>query len=129
VRRKELSRVHIYLLLTCFFIHSSSVSSDVNTLTYITGAFRGVESAGQAVAFGIKSSNTTDWLSIGFNIGLFVLSIPFAWFTIRTIGVGEKLFPSAADYAVASANTLKVDDEEVGQIGPITPLEKEKAVV
>ncbi|THH11682.1 hypothetical protein EW146_g7968 [Bondarzewia mesenterica] len=64
----------------------ASVSKDVNTLSYITGSLRGVECAGQAVAYGIKSTNTSDWISIGLNIGLFVLSIPFAWVVIKDIG-------------------------------------------
>jgi hypothetical protein len=46
------------------------VSDDFIVLSYMTGTLRGVECAGQAVAYGIKSSNTTDWLSIGLNIGL-----------------------------------------------------------
>lgn len=40
------------------------------SLSYMTGTLRGVECAGQAVAYGIKSSDTTDWLSIGLNVGL-----------------------------------------------------------
>lgn len=73
----------------------------------MTGTLRGVECAGQAVAYGIKSSDTMDWLSIGLNVGLctydacpttvdlintdvgfiVVLAIPFAWAVIRKIGV------------------------------------------
>jgi hypothetical protein len=41
----------------------------------MTGTLRGVECAGQAVAYGIKSSNTTDWLSIGLNVGLSEFSL------------------------------------------------------
>jgi hypothetical protein len=46
------------------------VSDDFVVLSYMTGILRGVECAGQAVAYGIKSSDTTNWLSIGLNIGL-----------------------------------------------------------
>ncbi|KAJ3565006.1 hypothetical protein NP233_g7912 [Leucocoprinus birnbaumii] len=67
----------------------SHMSSDFITLSYMTGVLRGVECAGQAVAYGIKSSNTTDWLSIGLNIGLIVLSLPFAWTVVRKIGVED----------------------------------------
>ncbi|KIY50808.1 hypothetical protein FISHEDRAFT_38238 [Fistulina hepatica ATCC 64428] len=67
----------------------SHMSDDFIVLSYMTGTLRGIECAGQAVAYGIKSSNTTDWLSIGFNIGLFVFSIPFAWRVIRKVGVVE----------------------------------------
>lgn len=67
----------------------SHMSSDFIVLSYMTGILRGVECAGQAVAYGIKSSNTTDWLSIGLNIGLIVLSLPFAWAVVRKIGVEE----------------------------------------
>ncbi|ESK94197.1 duf895 domain membrane protein [Moniliophthora roreri MCA 2997] len=63
------------------------MSDDFVVLSYMTGTVRAVESAGQAVAFGIKSSDTTDWLSIGLNVGLIVFSIPFAWLTVRKIGV------------------------------------------
>lgn len=83
---------------------SMPVSDDFVALSYMTGTLRGVECAGQAVAYGIKSSDTTDWLSIGLNVGLsgfFVLllalclttfvsvvfSLPFAWVVIRKIGV------------------------------------------
>lgn len=84
----------------------SFLSSDVNTLSYITGALRGVECAGQAVAYGIKSTNTSDWISIGLNVGLFVLSIPSAWVVIRDIGkegvdntIGVIVGAGAAEYA------------------------------
>jgi hypothetical protein len=82
------------------------VSDDFIALSYMTGTLRGVECAGQAVAFGIKSTDTTNWLSIGLNIGLstyyhlffsvrlahrpaVVFSLPFAWVVIRKIGVVE----------------------------------------
>ncbi|KAF7311401.1 MFS general substrate transporter [Mycena kentingensis (nom. inval.)] len=67
----------------------SQMSDDFIALSYMTGTLRGVECAGQAVAYGIKSQNTTDWLSIGLNVGLIVLSLPFAWAVIRKIGVVE----------------------------------------
>ncbi|TFK42489.1 major facilitator superfamily domain-containing protein [Crucibulum laeve] len=67
----------------------SHMSDDFIVLSYMTGALRGVECAGQAVAYGIKSSNTTDWLSIGLNVGLIVFSLPFAWIVIRKIGVTD----------------------------------------
>ncbi|KAJ8522395.1 hypothetical protein ONZ45_g1042 [Pleurotus djamor] len=72
---------------TSLFWIISHLSDDFITLSYMTGTLRGIECAGQAVAYGIKSSDTTDWLSIGFNIGLFVVSIPFAWVVIRKIGL------------------------------------------
>lgn len=65
----------------------SHMSDDFIALSYMTGTLRGVECAGQAVAYGIKSSDTTDWLSIGLNVGLIVLSLPFAWRVVRKIGV------------------------------------------
>ena len=49
---------------------SLAVSDDFIALSYMTGTLRGVECAGQAVAYGIKSSDTTNWLSIGLNVGL-----------------------------------------------------------
>lgn len=67
----------------------SHMSDDFIVLSYMTGALRGVECAGQAVAYGIKSSDTTDWLSIGLNVGLIVLSLPFAWLVVRKIGVKD----------------------------------------
>jgi len=52
------------------FLHiPQPVSRDFLTLSYMTGAFRGMECVGQAVAFAIKSSNTSNWLSVGLNIG------------------------------------------------------------
>ncbi|KAJ7137687.1 major facilitator superfamily domain-containing protein [Mycena epipterygia] len=67
----------------------SQMSDDFIALSYMTGTLRGVECAGQAVAYGIKSSDTTNWLSIGLNVGLIVFSLPFAWTVIRKIGVVE----------------------------------------
>ncbi|KAJ7172152.1 major facilitator superfamily domain-containing protein [Mycena filopes] len=67
----------------------SQMSDDFIALSYMTGTLRGVECAGQAVAYGIKSSDTTNWLSIGLNVGLIVFSLPFAWFVVRKIGVVE----------------------------------------
>ncbi|KAF9030690.1 hypothetical protein BDZ89DRAFT_1064472 [Hymenopellis radicata] len=67
----------------------SHMSDDFISLSYMTGTLRGVECAGQAVAYGIKSSDTTDWLSIGLNVGLIVLSLPFAWAVVRKIGVED----------------------------------------
>jgi hypothetical protein len=96
----------------------------------MTGSLRGVECAGQAVAFGIKSSNTTDWLSVGFNIGFsksyklsiriscslcsVVVSIPFAWLTIRKIGVSsfEKISFAALDSGKADSITGSVDEKD-----------------
>ncbi|KAL4264837.1 unc-93 family protein [Pleurotus pulmonarius] len=72
---------------TSLFWIIGQMSNDFIVLSYMTGTLRGVECAGQAVAYGIKSSDTTDWLSIGLNVGLFVLAIPFAWAVIRKIGV------------------------------------------
>ncbi|KAJ7940287.1 major facilitator superfamily domain-containing protein [Mycena leptocephala] len=67
----------------------SQMSDDFIALSYMTGTLRGVECAGQAVAYGIKSSDTTNWLSIGLNVGLIVFSLPFAWVVVRKIGVVE----------------------------------------
>ncbi|KAJ7578368.1 major facilitator superfamily domain-containing protein [Mycena floridula] len=67
----------------------SQMSDDFIALSYMTGTLRGVECIGQAVAYGVKSNNTTDWLSVGLNIGFIVVSLPFAWVVIRKIGVVE----------------------------------------
>ncbi|KAL0946515.1 hypothetical protein HGRIS_012731 [Hohenbuehelia grisea] len=74
---------------TSLFWIISHMSNDFIVLSYMTGTLRGVECAGQAVAYGIKSSDTTDWLSIGLNVGLIVFSLPFAWIVIRKIGVSK----------------------------------------
>ncbi|PFH54268.1 hypothetical protein AMATHDRAFT_135592 [Amanita thiersii Skay4041] len=71
---------------TCLYWIIGHMSNDFIVLSYMTGTLRGVECAGQAVAYGIKSSDTTDWLSIGLNVGLIVLSLPFSWAVIRKIG-------------------------------------------
>ncbi|KAK7467437.1 hypothetical protein VKT23_004491 [Stygiomarasmius scandens] len=87
----------------------SHMSDDFVVLSYMTGTLRGVECAGQAVAYGIKSSDTTDWLSIGLNVGLIVLSLPFAWATIRKIGVVEF---DRIDFGGKSTDEQSVDDEK-----------------
>lgn len=65
----------------------SHMSDDFIVLSYMTGTLRGVESAGQAVGYGLKSTDTTNWISIGLNVSLIIFSLPFAWATIRKIGV------------------------------------------
>ncbi|KAG7086164.1 hypothetical protein E1B28_002126 [Marasmius oreades] len=72
---------------TAMFWIVGKMSDDFAVLSYMTGTLRAVESAGQAVAYGIKSTDSSDWISIGMNIGLIVLSLPFAWVVIRKIGV------------------------------------------
>ncbi|KAF5373823.1 hypothetical protein D9758_000819 [Tetrapyrgos nigripes] len=88
----------------------SHMSDDFVVLSYMTGILRGVECAGQAVAYGIKSSDTTNWLSIGLNIGLIVLSLPFAWVTIRKIGVVE-FDRTVLDQS--SADEKSLEDEKI----------------
>lgn len=97
----------------------------------MTGTLRGVECAGQAVAYGIKSSDTTDWLSIGLNIGLsassnfdhvlsfptlffpaVVFSLPFAWQVIRKIGVVEFEKITYAIQGHGDSEVVEVDDEK-----------------
>ncbi|KAH8920221.1 MFS general substrate transporter [Atractiella rhizophila] len=63
------------------------MSDDMNELSYMTGTLRGVECAGQAVAYGVKSSDTNDWVSVGLNVGLIVLSIPTAWMVISKLAM------------------------------------------
>ncbi|KAL0581104.1 hypothetical protein V5O48_000893 [Marasmius crinis-equi] len=72
---------------TALFWVIGKMSDDFAVLSYMTGTFRAVESAGQAVAFGIKSTDSSDWISIGLNIGLIVVSLPSAWAVIRKVGV------------------------------------------
>ncbi|KAJ7630495.1 major facilitator superfamily domain-containing protein [Roridomyces roridus] len=93
----------------------SQMSDDFIALSYMTGTLRGVECAGQAVAYGIKSSNTTDWLSIGLNVGLIVLSLPFAWLVIRKIGVVEfeKISYAIQGGAEADEKSVESDQKEV----------------
>ncbi|KAJ3979114.1 hypothetical protein F5890DRAFT_1547348, partial [Lentinula detonsa] len=80
----------------------------------MTGTLRGVECAGQAVAYGIKSSNTTDWLSIGMNVGLIIFSLPFAWIVIRKIGVVEfeKISFSHFAHEEKTADEKSIDEKE-----------------
>ncbi|KAK7038030.1 MFS general substrate transporter [Favolaschia claudopus] len=96
----------------------SQMSDDFIALSYMTGTLRGVECAGQAVAYGIKSNDTTDWLSIGLNIGLIVFSLPFAWTVIRKIGVVEFKKISYAiqqPEAQEKAESSSVVDEKVAE--------------
>ncbi|KIK69720.1 hypothetical protein GYMLUDRAFT_34120 [Collybiopsis luxurians FD-317 M1] len=90
------------------------MSDDFIALSYMTGTLRGVECAGQAVAYGIKSSNTTDWISIGLNVGLIVFSLPFAWIVIRKIGVVEfeQISFSHLAHAEKSSEEKSIDEKE-----------------
>ncbi|KAJ3787348.1 major facilitator superfamily domain-containing protein [Lentinula aff. detonsa] len=92
----------------------SQMSDDFIALSYMTGTLRGVECAGQAVAYGIKSSNTTDWLSIGMNVGLIIFSLPFAWIVIRKIGVVEfeKISFSHFAHEEKTADEKSIDEKE-----------------
>ncbi|KAK0239770.1 major facilitator superfamily domain-containing protein [Armillaria nabsnona] len=90
----------------------SHMSNDFISLSYMTGTLRGVECAGQAVAYGIKSSNTTDWLSIGLNVGLIVFSLPFAWAVIRKIGVEEFDIVRIARSSESVVDSKSLSDDE-----------------
>ncbi|KAK0196770.1 MFS general substrate transporter [Armillaria mellea] len=90
----------------------SHMSSDFISLSYMTGTLRGVECAGQAVAYGIKSSDTTDWLSIGLNVGLIVFSLPFAWAVIRKIGVEEFDIARIAGGSESAVDSKSLSDDE-----------------
>ncbi|KAJ6618791.1 major facilitator superfamily domain-containing protein [Mycena sp. CBHHK59/15] len=92
----------------------SQMSDDFIALSYMTGTLRGVECAGQAVAYGIKSSDTTNWLSIGLNVGLIVFSLPFAWRVIRKIGVVEFEKITYAIHAAPKADERSVAESEKG---------------
>ncbi|KAF9259716.1 hypothetical protein L218DRAFT_874130 [Marasmius fiardii PR-910] len=74
---------------TALFWTIGKMSEDFAVLSYMTGTLRAVESAGQAVAYGIKSTDSSNWISIGMNVGLIVLSIPFAWKVISKTGVAD----------------------------------------
>lgn len=90
----------------------SQMSDDFVVLSYMTGILRGIECVGQAVAFGIKSTNTTNWLSIGLNVGFIVLSLPFAWVVIRKIGVSEFEKISFASEAPAVDSKIRSSEEK-----------------
>ncbi|KDQ32397.1 hypothetical protein PLEOSDRAFT_154577 [Pleurotus ostreatus PC15] len=87
------------------------IIGQIIVLSYMTGTLRGVECVGQAVAYGIKSSDTMDWLSIGLNVGLFVLAIPFAWAVIRKIGV-ESFKNIESDVASTNEKSDTPDSKE-----------------
>ncbi|KAK0228886.1 hypothetical protein IW262DRAFT_1293575 [Armillaria fumosa] len=94
----------------------SHMSSDFISLSYMTGTLRGIECAGQAVAYGIKSSNTTDWLSIGLNVGLIVFSLPFAWAVIRKIGVEEFDIVRIARNSESGVDSKSLSDDEKASV-------------
>ncbi|KAF7322438.1 hypothetical protein HMN09_00021900 [Mycena chlorophos] len=99
---------------TSLFWIIGQMSDDFIALSYMTGTLRGVECAGQAVAFGIKSEDTTNWLSVGLNVGLIVFSIPFAWRVIRKVGVEkfEKIAYAVAASEQAAEKTREKSPEE-----------------
>ena len=68
---------------------------------------------------GIKSSASSDWISIGFNIGFFVVSIPWAYMVVRKIGVE---FNTNDTSKLPHVDTLSQSDAETGSLD-----EKEKA--
>lgn len=88
------------------------MSDDFIALSYMTGLLRGVECVGQAVAYGIKSNDTNDWISVGFNIGCFVISIPFSWAVIRKVGVQE--FPKFSFHA-DETESIEGEKEKVAE--------------
>ncbi|KZV65317.1 MFS general substrate transporter [Peniophora sp. CONT] len=95
------------------------LSSDFMTLSFMTGFLRGVECIGQAVAYGIKSSASSDWISIGFNIGFFIVSIPWAYLVVRKIGVE---FNTDDISKLPHVDSISQSDAETGSLD-----EKEKA--
>lgn len=111
------------------------LSSDFMTLSFMTGFLRGVECIGQAVACkmyshsacpsvsdnestdGIKSSASSDWISIGFNIGFFIVSIPWAYLVVRKIGVEYNTddvskLPHVDSISQSDAETGSLDEKE-----------------
>ncbi|KIK61195.1 hypothetical protein GYMLUDRAFT_243847 [Collybiopsis luxurians FD-317 M1] len=62
---------------------------DLHELVHVTGILRGIEGAGQAVAYGLSSSTASKWVHIGLNMGLIAVSVIPAWMVIREVPDGE----------------------------------------
>ncbi|KAH8826907.1 hypothetical protein DL96DRAFT_1696925 [Flagelloscypha sp. PMI_526] len=93
------------------------MSNDFILLSYMTGLLRGVECVGQAVAYGVKSHDTSNWLSIGLNLGFVLVSIPFSWAVVRKVGVTEfQKLTLPENFQPTSEDQPIGDDEKVAHV-------------
>lgn len=66
---------------------SASTSTSSSQLTRLASIIRGVESAGQALSYGLNSTSIRLDAIAGLNFGLYVVAIPLAWIVVRKIGL------------------------------------------
>ncbi|KDN52779.1 hypothetical protein K437DRAFT_148006 [Tilletiaria anomala UBC 951] len=85
----------VYLMLqigfnTCYelaYFIVSGCSDDPEDIIRLTAIIRGVESAGQAVSYGINSTSLRLDAVAGINMGLWVIAIIPAWLVVRKLGI------------------------------------------
>ncbi|GAA6026885.1 hypothetical protein JCM8097_005933 [Rhodosporidiobolus ruineniae] len=87
-----------------------TISDDLQDLVHLTGILRGIEGAGQAVAYGIASSTASIWVTIGLGFGLVVVSYPLAFLVVRDIEEKEPTVPAVEE---EKADSLDQKDLEV----------------
>ncbi|KIY67336.1 MFS general substrate transporter [Cylindrobasidium torrendii FP15055 ss-10] len=76
---------------------TGTLTHDLHELVHVTGIVRGIEGAGQAVAYGIEGSGASPWVHIGLNVGLVGLSIYPAYLVIKDIPNTEAVAHEAFD--------------------------------
>lgn len=75
----------------------SAINKDGSEIVRLASIVRGVESAGQALSYGI---NATSWrldAVAGLNFGLYSLCLAPAWMVIRKVGEGGRLAAIASE--------------------------------
>ncbi|GAA6026886.1 hypothetical protein JCM8097_005934 [Rhodosporidiobolus ruineniae] len=73
-----------------------TITEDMTELTHLTGILRGIEAAGQAVAYGLSSSSASQFVTIGLGFGLVAISYPLAYFVVRAIKEKKAPVPTVA---------------------------------
>ncbi|WWD18878.1 hypothetical protein CI109_103333 [Kwoniella shandongensis] len=64
---------------------TGTLTNGLHELVHLTGILRGIEGAGQAVAYGLAGSSASKFVHIGLAIGLVVVSSVPAWLVVREV--------------------------------------------
>lgn len=64
-------------------------ASSSSQLTRLASIIRGVESAGQALSYGLNSTTIRLDAIAGLNFGLYAVAVPLAWVVVRKIGLAK----------------------------------------
>ncbi|KAJ6455818.1 MFS general substrate transporter [Mycena sanguinolenta] len=99
-----------FLFQSFLYWLTGTLTHDLHELVHVTGIVRGIEGAGQAVAYGIEGAAVSHWVHIGLNVGLMAVAIVPAFFVIKDISNTEEIHFVAVD---EHGNKIEKAQEEV----------------